>query len=91
MKCLTCAGLGKQQKQAKPMTEEEDEILWSKSLLRGNEPKIVVNILVYLFGKFFAHFSGKELMIRSLTFTQLEVNRDNFHILLSLCSLELLP
>ena len=52
MKCLTSSGLGKERKQAKPITEEEDKILrWSKGLLGDNEPTTLVNTLVYLFGK----------------------------------------
>ena len=51
MKCLTSSGLGKERKQAKPITEEDDKILWSKGLLGDNEPTTLVNTLVYLFGK----------------------------------------
>ena len=47
MKCLTRAGHSKQRKQAKPITEGEDEILWSKGLLGDNEAKTLVNTLVY--------------------------------------------
>ena len=72
MNCLTRSGLNKQRKQGKPITEkEEDNILWSKRLYGDNEPKTLVNTLVYLFGKFFALRSGEEH--RSLTFAQLEV------------------
>ena len=59
IKYLTRSGLNKQWKQAKPITEE-DNILWSKGLLGDNEPKMLVNTLVYLFGKFFALCSGEE-------------------------------
>ena len=71
MKCLTRAGNSKQRKHAKPITEEEYKILWSKGPLGDNEPKTLVNTLVYLFGTFlFALRSGEEH--RSLTLAQLK-------------------
>ena len=71
MKNLTRSGLGITVKQAKPILEDEEEILWSKGLLGDSDPKILVNTLVFLFGKYFALRSGEEH--RSLSFAQLEV------------------
>ena len=39
MKHLTSVGLGKQHKQAKPISEDEAHILWTNGVLGDNEPK----------------------------------------------------
>ena len=61
MKCLTSSGLGRQ-------TTEASKTHDLRRKERDNEPKTLVNTLVYLFGKFFALRSGGEH--RSLTFAQ---------------------
>ena len=71
MKNLTRSGLGITVKQAKPILEDEEDILWSKGLLGDSDPKTLVNTLVFLFGKYFSLRSGEEH--RSLSFAQLEV------------------
>ena len=71
MKNLTRSGLGITVKQAKPILEDEEDILWSKGLLGDSDPKTLVNTLVFLFGKYFALRSGEEH--RSLSLAQLEV------------------
>ena len=60
MKALTRTGLGVNVKQAKPISGDEEEILWSKGLLGEDDPRTLVNTLVYLFGKYFSLRSGEE-------------------------------
>ena len=70
-KNLTPSRIGITVKQAKPILEDEEEILWSKGLLGDSDPKTLVNTLVFLIGKYFALRSGEEH--KSLPFAQLEV------------------
>lgn len=60
MKNLTRSGLGITVKQAKPILEDEEEILWSKGLLGDSNPKTLVNTLAFLFEKYFALRNGEE-------------------------------
>ena len=60
MKALTRTGLGVNVKQAKPISGDEEEILWSKGLLGEDDPRTLVTTLVYLFGKYFSLRSGEE-------------------------------
>ena len=46
MKTLTCTGLGVNVKQAKRISGDEEEILWSKELLGEDDPRTLVNTLV---------------------------------------------
>ena len=71
MKTLTHTGLGANVKQAKPISGDEEEVLWSKGLLGEDDPRTLVITLVYLFGKCFSLRSGEEH--RELRFSQLEV------------------
>ena len=71
MKTLTRTGLGINVKQARPISADEEEILRSKGLLGEDDPRTLVNTLVYLFGKYFSLRSGEEH--RELRFSQLEV------------------
>ena len=54
MKTLTRTGLGVNVKHAKPISGDEEEILWLKGLLGEDELHTLVNTLVYLFGKYFS-------------------------------------
>ena len=60
MKTLTRTGLGVNVKQAKPVAGDEGEILWSKGLFGEDDPRTLVNTLVYLFDKYFSLRSGEE-------------------------------
>ena len=73
MKTLTRTGLGVNVKQAKPISGDEEEILSSKGPLDEDDPRTLVNSLVYLFWhtKYFSLRSGGEH--GELRFSQLEV------------------
>ena len=71
MKRLTSKGLGCEIKQAEPITEEEEELMWSKGVLGDTDPKTLLNTLFFLLGKFFTLRSGEEH--RSRTFDQIRV------------------
>ena len=71
MKRLTAKGLGCEIKQAEPITEDEEQLMWTKGVLGDTDPKTLLNTLFFLIGKFFALRSGEEH--RSLTFDQIRV------------------
>lgn len=73
MKRLTAKGLGCEIKQAEPITEDEEQLMWTKGVLGDTDPKTLLNTLFFLIGKFFSLRSGEEH--RSLTFDQIRVNK----------------
>ena len=60
MKCLQQKGLGSKGQQAEPLTEEEEEILWSKELLGDHSPQALLKTMVFMNGLYFALRSGRE-------------------------------
>ena len=69
MKRLTAKGLGCEIKQAQPITEDEEQLMWTKGVLGDMDPKTLLNTLFFLIGKFFGLTSDGEH--RSLTFDQI--------------------
>ena len=47
-------------KQAKIITEEEEDLLWQKGLLGESTPKTLLNTVIFYNGLYFALHSGKE-------------------------------
>ena len=60
MKRLQRLGIGSKTKQAEPLTEEEEEILWQKGLLGDHTPQALLNTMVFMSGLYFALRSGRE-------------------------------
>ena len=60
MKWLQRAGLGSKKKKAKPLTTEEEELLWMKGLLGSGSPQALVDTMVVMNGIYFALRSGSE-------------------------------
>ena len=60
MKRLQEKGLGSKLKQAEPITEKEEEILWEKGELGDHTPQSLLNTMVYMNSVYFALRSGKE-------------------------------
>jgi len=60
MKRLQQKGLGSQKQQAEPITEQEEELLWSKGLLGDDSPQVLLNTMVYMIGLYFALQRSKE-------------------------------
>ena len=60
MKRLQRLGIGSKTKQAEPLTEEEEEILWQKGLLGDHTPQALLNTMVFMNGLYFAWRSGRE-------------------------------
>ena len=48
MKCLKQTGLGSQAKQAEPLTEAEEEILWEKGIIGDHLPQALLNTVFFL-------------------------------------------
>ena len=59
-KRLQAKGLGSKQRQAEPITEEEEDLLWEKGLLGDYNPQALLNTVIYMNGLFFALHSGNE-------------------------------
>ena len=61
MKRLRRSGLGsKKKRQAKPLTIEEENLLWEKGLLGSKDPQILVDTMLFMNGLYFALKSGQE-------------------------------
>ena len=60
MKCLQGKGIGSRKRQAEPLTEEEEETLWSKGVLGDHSPEALLNTIIFMNGLYFALRSGKE-------------------------------
>ena len=60
MKRLQSAGIGSVKKQAKPLTIEEDELLWQRKLLGDHNPQSLLNTMMFMSGLYFALQSGSE-------------------------------
>ena len=61
MKRLQHNGLGNKRRQAEPLSEEDEEILWNKGLLWDHSPQSLLNTMVFMNGLYFALRSGREL------------------------------
>ena len=60
MKRLKQTGLGSQAKQAEPLTEAEEEILWEKGIIGDHSPQALLNAVFFLNSICFALRSGQE-------------------------------
>ena len=60
MKRLQRNGLGSRTKKAEPLSEEEEETLWSKGILGKHSPQALVYTLLFMSGLYFALRSGQE-------------------------------
>ena len=60
MTWLQAKGLGSKLRQAEPITEDEEDLLWEKGLLGDHTPDALCNTVVYINGLYFALRSGKE-------------------------------
>ena len=71
MKRLRSLGHGTRVEQAEPISETEDDHLWSKGKLGSQTPQSLLDTMVFMCGLYFALRSGKEH--RNLTTDQLEL------------------
>ena len=53
-------GTGIKKKQAEPLTEEQEEILWEKGLLRDATPQTLLDTIVFINGLYFALLNGSK-------------------------------
>ena len=60
MKRLQRSGIGSKKKQAEPLTEEEEELLWSTGQLGDHSPSALVDTMLFMCGVYFALRSGQE-------------------------------
>lgn len=60
LKCLHKKGIGTTRRQAKVISEDLEERLWTQNVLGDNTPERLLNTVVYCFGLHFALRSGQE-------------------------------
>ena len=72
MKRLTSLGVGANIRQAQAFSEEQEELWWKSNLLGCDSPVTLLNTMIFLIGKNFSLWSGKEH--HALKFSQLRVD-----------------
>lgn len=60
MKHLQSRGIGTKQKQAEPLTEEEEELLLDNKILGDHDPQSLLNTMIFMNDLYFALRSGDE-------------------------------
>lgn len=61
MKNLKSSGIGVTKKQAEPISETEEELLWKQGLLGDTNPGVLSDTMIWMCGLFFALRGGAEL------------------------------
>ena len=77
MKARAAEGIGTHKRQAKVITETEEEILWDMGLLGVDDPKTLLNTMVYLNGLHFALRANKEHRNLRLYNSQIRIVNDS--------------
>ena len=73
MKRLQHKGIGSKVRQAEALSEDDEEILWSKGLLGDHSPQALLNTMVLMIGLYFALRSGREHRELRFSSSQIEV------------------
>ena len=73
MKRLQHKGIGSKVRQAEALSEDDEEILWSKGLLGDHSPQALLNTMVFMIGLYFALRSGREHPELRFSSSQIEV------------------
>ena len=60
MKQLQFKGLGSKKRQAEPLSQQEEEMLWQKGLLGDKNPKTLLDTMIFCNGLYFVLRSGRE-------------------------------
>ena len=71
MKRLQSLGIGVKKRQAEPLTEEEEEKLWTTGQLGDHSPQALLDTMIFMHGIYFALRSGQEH--RNLRFSPAQV------------------
>ena len=73
MKRLQRKGLGSKRKQAEPLTEDEEEMLWKTGQLGDHTPQALVDTMLVMCGIYFALRSGQEHQVLRFNPPQIEL------------------
>ncbi|MCG8624731.1 MAG: DUF3504 domain-containing protein [Proteobacteria bacterium] len=60
MKRLQSLGLGTKKRQAEPLTEAKENLLWSSGVLGDHSPQALLDTIFFMNGIYFALRSGQE-------------------------------
>ena len=60
MKRLQASGIGTAQRQAEPITFEDEKILWRIRILGDSTPQCLLDTMLYMNGLYYALHGGKE-------------------------------
>ena len=73
MKRILAKGVGSKMKQAEPLSEQEEEILWEKGVLEDATPQTLMDTMVFMNGLYFALHSDSEYHALRFVPPQIEV------------------
>ena len=73
MKRLQGQGVGSKRRQAEPITQEEEEVLWKKGMLGQDTGRALVDTMLYMCGTYFALRSGQEHRALRFSPSQIEL------------------
>ncbi len=73
MKRLQREGVGSKPRQAEPLTQEEEEVLWEKGLLGHHSGRALIDTMLFMCGTYFALRSGQEHRALRFSPSQIEL------------------
>ena len=76
LKRLQSNGVGSKRRQAEPLAEEEEEILWQKGLLGVSSPQTLLDTMLFMNGLYSHYAVGKNIDSSDSSHARLNSSRD---------------